>query len=103
VTPEKLVRLAALQDLERNGMLLDHEPGELRDLRRELAASPELRDDPSTPFTDESSRPQLDGSNYNDTLHRMMCDEFEGIARSFLTLLGRAAFDAAVAAVLKGR
>lgn len=64
-----------------------------------IAAKPEVADDPSTLFTDESSRPQLDGSNYNDTLHQMTCAEVEAI----FVRVGRVAFDAAVAAVLKGR
>jgi hypothetical protein len=101
VTPEKLGRLAVLQAKEREvghgSGPTDAERDELDALRRELAMAPEVADDKSTLFTDESSRPNLDGSNYNDTLHRMTCDELGAI----LERVGRVGFEVAVAAVLK--
>lgn len=97
MTPEKLAELAHLQHGERFDLLNETGVARLEQLRRELAMDPEVPDDKSTLFIDESSRPNLDGSNYNDTLHRMTCDALGAI----LERVGRAGFEVAVAAVLK--
>jgi hypothetical protein len=96
MTPGKLAELAHLQHGERFDLLNETGVTRLEQLRRELAMAPEVADNPATLFTDESSRPNLDGSNYNDTLHRMTCDELE----SFAKRVGRVAFEAAVPVVL---
>jgi hypothetical protein len=101
VTPEKLARLAFLQQGAAHRLLNVETSNELDALRREFAASPEVADDPATLFTDESRRPQLDGSDYGDVQRKRDCDEFEGLAKSYLTLLGRVAFEAVIAAALK--
>ena len=93
----KLARLAELQEIPWRVRTLD-QTEELNVLRRELAIEQQEKpDDPRTLLTDESSRPNLDGSNYNDTLHRMTCDELGAI----LERVGRVGFEMAVAAVLK--
>src|SRR5687767_12556718 len=69
MTPEKIKRLAELQEMERahpSRIMLVSEALELEQLRRELAMAPEVADDPSTPFADESKRPNLDGTDWND-------------------------------------
>jgi hypothetical protein len=79
--------------------MLPSEREVLESLEGWLAASREVADNPATLFVDESSRPQLDGTNYNDTLRAMTCDELEAIAKR----VGRVVFEAAVAAVLTKR
>ncbi len=70
---------------------------ELAALRRELAASPEVADSPQTWFVDESRRPKTDGGDYNDTLHRIACEELQAIAlrvgrEAFAVLVDRVRF-----------
>lgn len=102
MTPEKLARLAALQDLERalGPLMMGTEVAELNALRRELAMAPEVADDKSTLFTDEASRPLLDGGNYNDTLKAMCWNEVEAALRKGLEVLGEVAVKAIVARTL---
>lgn len=97
MTDEEIRELKSLQESERFGDLDLAGTARLHILRTALARDYEKPDDPATPFIDESSRPLLDGSNYNDTLHRMTCDELGAI----LERVGRAGFEVAVAAVLK--
>lgn len=109
MTPEKRARLIELQQRldfgdvvaggVRRGPLSKGEQAELDALRRELAASPELPDNPATPFVDESRRPNLDGTDYNDTLHAMRCAEAGEVLAALLAKVGAVAFDVAVAAL----
>ncbi len=95
MTPEKLARLAELQNITGRARSVAEEM-ELTALRRELAMAPEVADDPRTLFVDESSRPDVvHGDNYNDYLHKVACDEIGSVLRR----VGRAAFDLAVEAV----
>lgn len=67
MTPEKLDELAALQRVERLGEIDSVQRRRLEHLRTELAREgQETADDKSTLFTDESRRPQLDGTDWND-------------------------------------
>lgn len=102
MTPEKRARLATLQGLDRIRVITGPEHDELEQLRRELAASPEVADDPRTLFVDESSRPQLDGSDYNDTLKRICCDEVTAVLKKGLETLGREGLKVLVDRVLYG-
>lgn len=96
MTPEKLKRLAILQHLEPQG-LSNKMQDEMIALRRELAIEQqEKADDPLTPFVDESSRPQLDGSNYNDTLRQMCCDEVGALVLKYGRVVVVAALQAAL-------
>lgn len=66
MTPERLTLLTALQrqvaaDVE---PLTVEQAAELRSLQLELAAAPEVADDPSTPFVNETRMPNLDGTDY---------------------------------------
>ena len=94
MTPEKLARLAVLQDKEREvghgSGPTDAEQDELDALRRELAMAPEVPDDKSTLFTDESSRPNLDGSDWNDMNEQRACDELVAIGLKLAATLGKA-------------
>jgi hypothetical protein len=69
---------------------------ELRELRRELAMAPEVADDKSTPFIDESRRPQLDGTDYLDEQKKRDCDEFAKTAADFMEKHGQEALDFAL-------
>lgn len=100
MTPEKLRRLAALQACERIPDILPSERNELAALRRELAASPEVADNPATPFTDESWRPQLDGTDYGVEQRKRDCDEARAWLEGFAARIGRAAAEAAIAAAM---
>lgn len=103
MTPEKLARLKVLQRAWSIGPISDAERIELESLRRELAMAPEVADDPRTPFVNEASRPQLDGSNYNDTLKQMACDEVVNFAKLLAARVGvplaEAALQAGIAAL----
>lgn len=96
MTPEKLARLAQLQRYEADGIIGDLDAQELFHLRRELAMAPEVADNPDTLFTDESRRPQLNGTDYNDRLKEICREELRGIALKF----GEAAYEVAVSAVV---
>lgn len=104
MTPEKLKRLAELQQWPPDA-LDGHEALELDALRRELAMVPEVADNPATLFTDESRRPQLDGTDYLDEQRKRDCDEAKAWVEAFALRVGReaarVAIEAAVAA-LKG-
>lgn len=104
MTPDKLKRLALLQELDRREASTPAEEAELDDLRRELAMAPEVADNPATPFTDESRRPQLDGTDYLAEQKRD-CLEAKQWLEAFALRVGReaarVAIEAAVAA-LKG-
>lgn len=99
VTPEKLKRLAYLQQHPSYALTVDQHD-ELDALCRELAMAPEVADDPKTLFTDESRRPELDGTDYNDRLKAMTCGEVEAVLRKGLQVLGDVALKAIVARVL---
>lgn len=92
--------LGALQETERLGDLDLKGTARLHRLRTKLAMLPEVEDDPKTLFTDESRRPQLDGSDYNDTLKAMTCSEVEAALLKGLKVLGDVALKAVVARVL---
>lgn len=105
MTPEKRARLAVLQDKEREvghgSGPSDAEQDELDALRTELAREgQETADDKSTPFTDESRRPQLDGTDWNDMNKAMACHEVEEALKRGLEVLGDAALRAVVAKYL---
>lgn len=65
-----------------------------------IAAKPEVVDDASTLFVDESRRPNLDGSDYNDTLKAMCCDEVEAVLLKGLKVLGDVTLKALIARVV---
>lgn len=75
---ESLSRFGDLQSAVRKlggrEQLTAAERAELERLERELAMAPEVADDKSTPFIDESRRPQLDGTDWND-FNNAMCRE----------------------------
>lgn len=107
MTPDKLKRLAELQAMERmkGTGLTGAEWDEMHALRRDLAMAPEVADNPATPFTDESRRPQLDGTDYLDEQKKRDCLEATQWLEAFALRVGReaarVAIEAAVAA-LKG-
>lgn len=103
MTPSKLARLKRLQELERTkgSGLTGGEWDELEQLRTELALEQqEKADDPTTLLTDESSRPQLDGTDWNDMNKAKACDEVEAVLKRGLQVLGDVALKALVARVL---
>lgn len=101
MTPEKLNHLAALQESERLGTLTEASAAYLEQLRRELAALPEKADDPATLFTDESRRPRLDGTDWND-MNRAMCrDEVGNFVKMAVAKFGAPLVEAAFAAAFK--
>lgn len=79
MTPADVAILKNLQDLVAKGFTLsDSQRAEFEYLKRQLA--PEQADDPRTLFTDESSRPNVDGTDYNTRLQQIRDEECERIA-----------------------
>lgn len=99
MTPEKLARLAELQDIERANQLIPAWREELDALRRELAASPEVADDPTT-LADESRRPLLSGGDYLEQQRQRDCDEAVAWALKLAARIGKEAAEAALNAGL---
>lgn len=95
--PSKVARLKELQEIPWR-VRTDAQSDELDALRTDLAREQqEKADDPNTWLVNESSRPNLDGSNYNDTLHAMCCDELKALALKY----GPLVLKTAAAVVLK--
>lgn len=86
-TPEQTAELLAL-----NQHALD-----------EQRTPPEKADDPTTLFTDESRRPLLDGTDWNEHNRKMACDEALNFAKMlaarFTVPLAEAALQAGIAAL----
>lgn len=94
MTPEKLERLKELQRAIAQGRALTvDEQAELLRLRRELAAAPEVADDPTT-LADEARRPELDGSGdyFTQQVKRDVRETAEDVGRAagrgFLSIVG---------------
>lgn len=88
---------SAVRKLGGREQLTAEERAELERLERELALEQQEKpDDPKTWLTDESRRPHLDGTDYNDRLKEICREELRGIARKF----GEAAYEIAVTAVV---
>lgn len=97
MTPEKNARLIELQQVPWQELGAAR-IAELDALRRELAASPEVADDPATLFVDESRRPNLDGTDWNDANHAACRAEVEALALKW----GAELLKVVVPLVLKG-
>jgi len=78
LTSEQLERVALLERRFKAGqhisMAESLEYTGLKEIVKRLTGPAEVADDPATLFTDESRRPQLDGSDWND-MNRAKCRE----------------------------
>jgi hypothetical protein len=97
MTPFDLSSLGRFQQMVARGEALSEaQQREFDALRRELAMAPEVADDPKTLFTDESRRPQLDGTDYLDEQKKRDCDDFARKAAEFMEKHGAEALDFAI-------
>lgn len=101
-----LTRAESLRDRQRAGDHLSaEEQYELATLSEKATTPtpPEVADDPRTLFTDESRRPLLDGTDWNEHNRKMACDEVANFAKMLVARFGvplaEAALQAGIAAL----
>lgn len=81
MTPGELATLKHLQQLIADGVPLTvSQQAELLRLRRELAAAPEVADDPATLFVDEARRPKTNGADFYEEQKQRSARELEAAA-----------------------
>ncbi len=101
MTPAQIARIKFLQEKWRDRT--NAEQDELDALRRQLAAAPELPDDPRTLFVNEARSPMLDGTDYLEQLRKLECDRFIAEAVDFAMRYGIPALQAAVQVAIAKR
>ena len=101
MTPDEIRELKSLQESERLGDLDLAGTARIHILRTALAREYEKADDPATLLTDESRRPRLDGTDWNDMNHAMCRDEVGNFVKMAVAKFGVPLVEAAFAAALK--
>lgn len=105
MTGAEMIECGQLMEAKGAGTLADYQQVRLTALlarAKAEAPAPEVADDPATLLVDESRRPNLDGTDYNDTLRRICCDEVTDVLTRALETLGREALQAVVRQAMGG-